>query len=217
MVVHQDVQCDNEAAARRTPTRGGSMTRLASSDVNIAQTLARRMPPATPATLEHDRELADTRPELERRLAAARERLTDAYRTPAGAADTQRRVLAVTIAYNALIEANEAAYRVAVGPTVKRSWLRKAKGRHSPEAGAALVRLEEARRAKEQHLLHASAAVRVPNSLQTSSHAAYGPHGAGLHFDPVPPLGPRATRQYGVDMDRTLDAEARATALPTVD
>jgi hypothetical protein len=186
------------------------MTRLASNDVNIAQTLARRMPRATPATLERDRHLADTLPALEHRLVTARGRLADAYRTPVGAAETQRRFLAVTMAYNALIEASEAAYRVAVGPTVKRSWLRMVKGRHSPQAGAALARLEFARRAKEQHLLHASPSVRVPNSVQTSSHAAYGPHGAGMHFDPVPPLGPQPTRQYGVDMDRTLDAEAGA-------
>jgi hypothetical protein len=188
------------------------MTRLASNDVNIAQTLARRMPRVTPATLERDRNLADTLPALEHRLVTARGRLAAAYRTPIGAAETQRRFLAVTMAYNALIEASEAAYRVAVGPTVKRSWLRMVKGRHSPQAGAALARLEFARRAKEQHLLHASAAVRVPNSVQTSSHAAYGPHGAGMHFDPVAPLGPKATRQYGVDMERTLDAEARAAS-----
>jgi hypothetical protein len=190
------------------------MTRLASKDVNTAQTLARRMPRATPATLERDRHLADTLPALEHRLVTARGRLAAAYRTPVGAAETQRRFLAVTMAYNALIEASEAAYRVAVGPTVKRSWLRMVKGRHSPQAGAALARLEFARRAKEQHLLHASSAVRVPNSVQISSHAAYTPHNvAGMHFDPVPPLGPEPTRQYGVDMERTLDTEARDAAL----
>jgi hypothetical protein len=188
------------------------MTRLASNDVNIAQTLARRMPRSTPATLQRDRQLADTIPALEHRLVTAQGRLSVAYRTPQLAAEIQKRFLAVTLAYNALIEASEAAYRIAVGPTVKRSLHRLVKGRQSPAARSALVRLESARRAKEQHLLHASAAVRVPNSVRTSSHAAYGPHGAGLHFDPVPPLGPMSTRQYGVDMKRTLDTEARDAA-----
>jgi hypothetical protein len=191
------------------------MTRLASNDVNIAETLGRRMPRATPATLERDRHLADTIPALEHRLVTARGRLATAYRTPVGAEDTQRRFLDVTLAYNALILASEAAYRVAVGPTVKRSLWRVVKGRHSPQATAALVRLESARRAKEQHLLHASASVRVPNSVQTSSRAAYGPHGAGMHFDPVPPLGPTPTRRYGVDLERLLDTEARDAADPS--
>jgi hypothetical protein len=189
------------------------MTRLASNDVNIAQTLARRMPRSTPATLARDRQLADTIPALEHRLVTAQGRLSIAYRTPQLAAEIQQRFLAVTLAYNALIEASEAAYRIAVGPTVKRSLHRVVKGRQSTAAKSALVRLEAARRAKEQHLLHASAAVRVPNSVRTSSHAAYGPHGAGMHFDPVPPLGPTPTRQYGVDMKRTLDTEARDAAL----
>jgi hypothetical protein len=192
------------------------MTRLSSNDVNIAQTLARRMPRSTPATLEHDRTVADTIPALEHRLVTARGRLSAAYRTPQPAAETQRRFLAVTLAYNALIEGYEAAYRVAVGPTVKRSLHRVVKGRQSTNAKNQLVRLDAARRAKEQHLLHAQAAVRVPSSVRTSSHAAYGPHGAGMHFDPVPPLGPEPTRRYGVDLQRTLDTEARDADLPAV-
>jgi hypothetical protein len=192
------------------------MTRLASNDVNIAQTLARRMPRSTPATLERDRNLADTISGLEHRLVTARGRLSAAYRTPQPAEELQRRFLAVTLAYNALIEGYEAAYRVAVGPTVKRSLHRVVKGRHSNQATAALARLEAARRGKEQHLLHASAAVRVPSSVRTSSHAAYGPHGAGMHFDPLPPLGPEPTRDYGVDLQRTLDTEARDAALSPV-
>jgi hypothetical protein len=191
------------------------MTRLASNDVNIAQTLARRMPRSTPATLERDRNLADTIPALEHRLVTAQGRLAAAYRSPQPAAEIQKRFLAVTLAYNAVIEGYEAGYRLAVGPTVKRSLHRVVKGRQSTNAKNQLVRLDAARRAKEQHLLRASAAVRVPNSVQTSSHAAYGPHGAGMHFDPVPPLGPEPTRQYGVDLDRTLDAEARAAAAAT--
>jgi hypothetical protein len=191
------------------------MTRLASNDVNIAQTLARRIPRSTPATLERDRNLAETVPALEHRLVTAQGRLSAAYRTPQQAAEIQRRFLAVTLAYNALIEGYEAAYRLAVGPTVKRSLHRVVKGRHSSEAKNQLLRLDAARRAKEQHLLHASAAVRVPNSMRTSSHAAYGPHGAGMHFDPMPPLGPEPTRHYGVDLQRMLDTEARdAAALP---
>jgi hypothetical protein len=171
------------------------------------------MPRSTPATLERDRNLADTISGLEHRLVTAQGRLSAAYRTPQPAAELQRRFLAVTLAFNALIEGYEAAYRVAVGPTVKRSLHRVVKGRHSNRAGAALARLEAARRGKEQHLLHASAAVRVPNSVQTSSHAAYGPHAAGMHFDPLPALGPEPTRDYGVNMERTLDTEARDAAL----
>lgn len=196
-------------AARNEET---TMTDLASSDVDTAQTLSRRMPRVTPATLDRDRNLMETIPALEHRLVTARGRLAAAYRTPMGAEETQKRFLAVTRAYNALIEGYEAAYRVAVGPTVKRALFRITKGRHSVEAKAALLRLEQARAAREQHLLHASAATRMPNSLQTSSHAAYGPHGAGMHFDPQPPLGPQPTRDYGVDMARTLDTEARAAA-----
>jgi hypothetical protein len=188
------------------------MATLSTSDVNTAQTLARRMPRVTPATLERDRVLADTIPALEHRLVTARGRLAEAYRTPMGADETRRRFETVTRAYNNLIAAYEAAYRVAVGPTVKRALFRIAKGRQSVGAKAALLRLEQARAAREQHLLHASPAVRVPNSLRTSSHAAYGPHGAGMHFDPEPPLGPSATRAYGVDLDETLDQEAQAAA-----
>lgn len=189
------------------------MTSLASNDVNTAQTLARRMPRTTPATLERDRHLADTIPSLEHRLVNARAQLGAAYRTPVGASETQRRFQAVTRAYDGLVQAHEAAYRVAVGPTVKRALFRITKGRQSPTALAALRHLDAVRTARQQHLLHASAAVRVPNSVVVSSHAAYGPHGAGMHFDPRPPLGPAATRTYGVDMDRTLDIEARDAEL----
>lgn len=189
------------------------MTSLASNEVNSAQTLARRMPRVTPATLDRDRNLADTLPGMQARLVTARGQLAAAYRTPVGAAETERRFIAVTRAYDRLVEGYEAAYRVAVGPTVKRSLFRITKGRRSPDAMAMLVRLDSVRAARQQHLLHASAAVRVPNSLQTSSHAAYGPHGAGMHFDPTPPLGPKATRDYGVDLDRTLDSEAHDAAI----
>jgi hypothetical protein len=189
------------------------MTSLASNDVNSAQTLARRMPRVTPATLERDRNLADTIPALEHRLVTARGRLAAAYRTPMGWEETQRRFTAVTRAYDKIIEAYEAAYRVAVGPTVKRALFRITNRRQSPDAKAALVHLDAAHTARQQHLLHASDAVRTPGSVQTSSHAAYGPHGAGMHFDPEPPLGPLPTRTYGVDLRRTLDAEAGAAAL----
>jgi hypothetical protein len=189
------------------------MTSLASNDVNTAQTLARRMPRVTAATLERDRHLADTLPGLEARLVTARGRLAAAYRTPMGADETQRRFSAVTRAYDALVEGYEAAYRVAVGPTVKRALFRITNGRQSAQAKATLLRLDAVRTARQQHLLHASDAVRVPNSVQTSSHAAYGPHGAGMHFDPKPPLGPAPTRTYGVSMDGVLDTEARAAAV----
>lgn len=184
------------------------MTSLASNAVNTAQTIARRMPRITPAMIERDRELAETIPQLEQRLAAARARLVEAYRTPVGAEETQRRFEAVTRAYDALILAHEADYRVAVGPTVKRGLFGIGQRRQSPAANAALTHLEAVRTARQRHLLHASAAVRVPNSVVVSSRAAYGPHGAGMHFDPNPPFGPPATRTYGVDLDRTLDTEA---------
>jgi hypothetical protein len=186
------------------------MTSLASNDVNTAQTLARRMPRVTPATLERDRNLAETIPSLEHRLVTARGRLAVAYRTPVGAEETQRRFQAVTRAYDTLIEAYEAAYRVAVGPTVKRALFRVTQGRQSPQAKAVLTHLDAARTARQRHLLHASAAVRVPASVTVSSHAAYGPHGAGMHFDPNPAFGP--VRDYGVDLDRTLDTEAQDAA-----
>lgn len=189
------------------------MTSLASNDVNTAQTLARRMPRTTLATLERDRHVADTIPAREHRLVNARGQLASAYRTPVGAEETQRRFQAVTRAYDGLVEAHEAAYRVAVGPTVKRALFRITKGRQSPTALAVLRHLDAVRTARQQHLLHAAASVRVPNSVVLSSHAAYGPHGAGMHFDPTPPLGPAATRTYGVNMDRTLDIEAQDAAL----
>ncbi|HET8616351.1 MAG TPA: hypothetical protein VFL94_12560 [Actinomycetales bacterium] len=188
------------------------MTSLASNDVNTAQTLARRMPRVTAATLERDRHLADTLPGLEARLVTARGRLAAAYRTPVGADETQRRFIAVTRAYDALVLGYEAAYRVAVGPTVKRALFRITNGRQSPQAKATLLRLDAVRTARQQHLLHASDAVRVPGSVQTSSRAAYGPHGAGMHFDPKPPLGPLPTRTYGVNLNGLLDREAEDAA-----
>lgn len=184
------------------------MTTLVSATVNPVDTAGRSEPRRSAEQVAQDSALAERLPERLRRLTEAQAALDEAYRTPMGDVETHRRFGAVTKAHVEVIAAGEAAYRASLGRTTGLAIWRVARRRNTPQAKAWLVKLDGWRYNHQAHLLSAGKPARVPNSIRATSRSAYGPHGAGMHSDPSPALGPASTRTYGVDPRAILNAEA---------
>lgn len=149
-----------------------------------------------------DRELADRVLDLQHELDLATSALHHGYLARLLTSEIRSRYRAVSDAYDALIRAAEAGYRVAVGPTERLSHTRLIVARGRPAARAWRQVLERLRTARQQHLLDATPAsgVLAPTCVRVSSLAALGPHIPWMDFDPLPPLGPTEQRTHGVDL-----------------
>ncbi len=75
--------------------------------------------------------------------------------------------------------------------------------------GVMVRQLDHLRTSEQQHLLEVPAGVRLPMCARPNSHAAFGPHYAGMDGDLASPLGPPTRRAWGVDLVAVIDEAAR--------
>lgn len=133
----------------------------------------------TPESIARDRAAVLRLPVLQRRLDAALDTLQAAcHDTPPEQA--RARFTAVAQAYDALVAATEAGYRVAVGPTAGHARSRVVRAREGAEPRQWLREVQRLRTERQRHLMRPCLVVREPVTLTASSYQAYGPRIAGM-------------------------------------
>jgi hypothetical protein len=133
----------------------------------------------TPESLARDRAMLLRLPLLEQRLARAQAALSDAcHGTPPD--EAAARFSAVTHAYDAVLAAAEAGYRVAVGPTAGRTSRRVVRAREQAEPRRWTREVQRLRTARQQHLMRPCLVVREPVTVVADSYQALGPRIAGM-------------------------------------
>jgi hypothetical protein len=141
-------------------------------------TLARTAP-TTPESLARDRAVLLRLSLLEQQLKEADAALDDACcATPPE--EARARFSRVTRAYDALVAAAEAGYRVSVGPTAGQRRQRVLRARQQPEARRWLREVQRLRTARQEHLLRPCLVTHEPVTVVAGSYQAYGPRIAGM-------------------------------------
>ncbi len=140
---------------------------------------AARTAATTPESIARDRAALLRRPTLQRRLDGALAALqTACHDTPADQA--RARFSAVTQAYDELVAAAEAGYRVAVGPTAGQARASVVRAREGGEPRQWLREVQRLRTERQRHLLRPCLVVREAVTVAASSYEAIGPRIAGM-------------------------------------
>ena len=140
---------------------------------------AARTTATTPESIARDRAALLRLPTLQRRLDGALGALQAAcHDTPADQA--RARFTAVTQAYDELVAACEAGYRVAVGPTAGHARASVVRAREGAQARQWLREVQRLRTERQRHLLRPCLVVREPSVVTAVSYQAYGPRIAGM-------------------------------------
>lgn len=140
---------------------------------------AARTTATTPDSIARDRAVLLRLPSLQRRLDGALTALQGAcHDTPADQAHA--RFTAVTQAYDELVAATEAGYRVAVGPTAGHARASVVRAREAAEPRQWLREVQRLRTERQAHLLRPCLVVREPVTVKAMSYQALGPRIAGM-------------------------------------
>lgn len=140
---------------------------------------AARTTATTPDSIARDRAVLLRLPSLQRRLDGALTALQVAcHDTPPDRAHA--RYVAVTQAYDDLVAAAEAGYRVAVGPTAGHARASVVRAREAAEPRRWSREVQRLRTARQQHLLRPCLVVREPVTVTAGSYQALGPAIAGM-------------------------------------
>ncbi|KQX61621.1 hypothetical protein [Angustibacter sp. Root456] len=140
---------------------------------------AARTTATTPESIARDRAAVLRLPTLQRRLDVALSALHAAcHDTPADQA--RARFTAVTQAYDELVAATEAGYRVAVGPTAGHARASVVRAREGVEPGRWQRETQRLRTERQRHLMRPCLVVREPVTLTAPSYQAFGPRIAGM-------------------------------------
>jgi hypothetical protein len=133
----------------------------------------------TPESIARDRATVLRLPALQRRLDDALGALQAAcHDTPPEQA--RARFSAVARAYDDLVAATEAGYRVAVGPTAGHARASVVRAREAVDSRQWLREAQRLRTERQRHLMRPCLVVREPVTLAASSYQAYGPRIAGM-------------------------------------
>ncbi|MGN6300898.1 MAG: hypothetical protein ACTHN8_07365 [Angustibacter sp.] len=140
---------------------------------------AARTAVTTPESVARDRAALLRLPSLQRRLDVAIGALQSAcHDTPPDRA--RARFVAVTQAYDELVAAAEAGYRVAVGPTAGHARAGVVRAREGAEPRRWQREAQRLRTERQRHLMHPCLVVREPVTVTATSYQAWGPQIAGM-------------------------------------